>query len=115
MSGVGTSGTLTGLVFACGFSVDGRDCKLYLEMPYWHSQSTATWDCSGYEMIGINVPSGKVINQKVRITHRDIYHCHLYKMLSRTPASRPARAASRRLLAPAHRLFRLAANSLRAT
>jgi hypothetical protein len=68
MKGTGTSGTLTGLVFACGFSVDGRDCKLYLEMPFWHSQSTVTWDCSGYELIGQNVPSGKVISQKMMIS-----------------------------------------------
>jgi hypothetical protein len=67
MKGVGTTGTMTGLVFACGFSVDGRDCKIYLEMPYWHSQSTVTWDCSGYELIGQQVPSGKVINQKMLI------------------------------------------------
>jgi hypothetical protein len=33
MHGVGTTGTMTGLLFACGLKVDGRDCKLYLEMP----------------------------------------------------------------------------------
>ena len=68
MKGTGTSGTMTGLTFACGFTVDGRDCKIYLDMPYWHSQSTVTWDCSGYDLIGQNVPSGKVISQKMQIT-----------------------------------------------
>ena len=71
MKGVGTSGTMTGLVFACGLKVDGRDCKLYLEMPYWHSASTITWDCPGYELIGDQVSPGKVIKQKTIIIKSD--------------------------------------------
>ena len=67
MKGVGSSNTMTGLVFACGLKVDGRDCKLYLEMPYWHSASTITWDCPGYELIGDQVSPGKVIKQNMMI------------------------------------------------
>ncbi len=67
MKGTGSSNTMTGLTFACGFSVDGRDCKIYLDMPYWGSANTVTWQCTGYDLVGQTVPSGKVINQKMQI------------------------------------------------
>jgi hypothetical protein len=63
MHGIGSDGTATGLTFACGFAVDGRDCKIYLDMPYYHSKNTVTWSCSGFTLVGQAFPSGSRIEQ----------------------------------------------------